>query len=103
MTAIPFDTLKCLEKLTAAGVPGPQARVQVEIFAEVLQNNMQELVSEADLKESEAKLEAKIDKVDAKLDRVEAKLMGEITLLKWMLGFILAGIAALIGKIFFTL
>jgi hypothetical protein len=35
------------------------------------------------------------------MDTLEVKLTGELTLIKWMLGMILGGIAALILKAFF--
>ena len=36
MTAIPFDTLKMMERLEKAGVPAEQARVQTDLLAEVI-------------------------------------------------------------------
>jgi hypothetical protein len=36
MTAIPFDTLKMVERLESAGVPTPQAKVQAAVLAEVI-------------------------------------------------------------------
>lgn len=36
MMAIPFDTLKMMERLEKAGVPAEQAKVQTELLAEVI-------------------------------------------------------------------
>lgn len=98
-------------------MPASQAKVQIEMFAEVYNNH--EFITEADLKESETKLEAKIDKLDAKLDtkidRLEIKLVSEISSIKsdvtilkseinsikWILGLIVASNIALISKAFF--
>lgn len=35
------------------------------------------------------------------LERLEAKLVGELTLVKWMLGVLLGGVLALVLKTFF--
>ncbi len=50
--------------------------------------------AKADLKQEAAAL-------DAKIDKVELRLSGEITLLKWMVGLVIAGILALILKAYF--
>lgn len=100
MSAIPFDTLKCLEKLTTSGMPESQAKAQIEIFSEAMQMNTQNLASERDLRELEVRLDAKLEKVEAKLEKVEIELSGQIALLRWMMSFVLAGIAALLIKSF---
>src|SRR5690242_5978079 len=98
MVAITFDTLKFVEKLMSAGIPENQAKAQLEALSEVINTNVQGFISEHELKEVETaleskidKLDVKIDKLDAKIDRVETSLRGELTLLKWMLGFLLTG------------
>lgn len=86
----------------------------------MMQMNNEHVVSNQDLKNIETQLEKKIDKLDAKLDRIHLELKAEIsgvrialtgdinslksrvTSLQWMLGFIIAGIASLIIKSFFT-
>jgi hypothetical protein len=80
MSHIAFDTLKFAETLKAAGLPEEQAKAivgaQAAALSEALDNT----------------LATKLD-----IARVEA----EITLMKWMLGFVLAGVAALVIKTFF--
>lgn len=53
----------------------------------------------------ESSLNAKIDKVEASLnakgDKIELRLSGDIYLLKWMIGVVVAGILALILKAYF--
>ena len=101
MSFITFDTLKMAEKLMLAGMPGEQAKALVEAWMEAMQINSREWVTKRDLNEVEARIESKIDKLDAKIGKTEASLNGEIILLKWMMGFVLAGIAALIIRSFF--
>lgn len=80
MSAIPFDTLKFVKRLEASGVPVAQAEATAEAFAEA---TSQELATKSDLSE------------------MKTELKGEIAILKWMVGFILAGVGSLILKSFF--
>jgi len=75
-TAI-FDTLQYAKRLREAGVPEKQAEVQAEALREIEQSRFDELATKADI----------------------ARLEGEIKLLKWMLGIVIAGIASLIAGI----
>jgi hypothetical protein len=79
MAVITFDTLKFANKLKAAGVPSEQAEAEAAALSEVLEVNLKELATKDDLKNSLRELEMKIDA------RFE-ELMGEMLLLKWMLG-----------------
>ncbi len=87
MTTVTFDTLKFVEKLTAAGIPEAQAKAiaeaQREVFADTLAST---LASHADV------------------ERIERKLIehdGEFKLIKFMLTMLLGGVVALILKSFF--
>lgn len=89
MSSVTFDTLKFVERLKAAGIPEGQARAMVEAQAEALADS------------SSSMLATKTD-----LSRIELKLAehdGEFRLLKWMMGILLAGVASLVLKSFFTL
>ncbi|TWP33766.1 DUF1640 domain-containing protein, partial [Xylella fastidiosa] len=90
-TSVAFDTLKFANRLKTAGVPAAHAEAEAEALAEVLETNLQDLATKQDLRELELKLESKIDK-----GFTEVK--GEMLLLKWMLGVLVAGVAALIIK-----
>ncbi|ALR06076.1 DUF1640 domain-containing protein [Xylella fastidiosa] len=94
MTSVAFDTLKFANRLKTAGVPAAHAEAEAEALAEVLETNLQDLATKQDLRELELKLESKIDKGFA-------EVKGEMLLLKWMLGVLVAGVAALIIKAFF--
>ena len=105
MAVATFDTLKFANTLKAAGVPDKQAEAQAAAFAEVIQINLKELVAKEDLtramddlrkdlkheiKESEQRLNSKIDLVRS-----------EMTLVKWMLGVVITGIAGLYIRMLF--
>jgi hypothetical protein len=56
--AVPFDTLKFVEKLEAGGFTHAQAKAAAEAFAEA---TSQKLATKRDLKEFEPRLEAEIE------------------------------------------
>ena len=83
MVAVAFDTLKFIKRLKAAGFAEDQEALS-EAFKESQGNTLEDLATKSDLK------------------TLEISLNGEIRLMKWMLGFVLAGIAALVLKSFFV-
>ncbi|MEW6669073.1 MAG: DUF1640 domain-containing protein [Thermodesulfobacteriota bacterium] len=88
MATITFDTLAYVEKLKSAGVPEEQAKVQAKTLADALGEF-------ADLKISDL-----ATRQELKEFRLEVE--GDFKLLKWMLGFVLAGVVSLILKGFFV-
>ncbi|MDC6408606.1 hypothetical protein [Xylella fastidiosa] len=127
MTSVAFDTLKFANRLKTAGVPAAHAEAEAEALAEVLEINLQGLAEseskngkalarlEADMKEGFAQVDQRFAQVDQRFVQMEknmdqrfaqvdtrfAEIKGEMLLLKWMLGVIVAGVAALIIKAFF--
>jgi hypothetical protein len=94
MATVTFDTLKFANKLKAAGVPPEQAEAEATVLSEVLEVNLKELATKEGLRSGLSQLETKLD---ARFEKV----LGEIVLLKWMLGILIAGVASLIIKPFF--
>lgn len=88
MSAITFDTLKFADKLEAAGVPAAQAKAEAQALAEVLASS--EVATSRDMERLESKIENRFERI-----------AGEMTLIKWMLGLLLAGVASLVLKTFF--
>ena len=86
MTVVTFDTLKFFERLKAAGVSEQQAlamaEAQKEAFSDALAGSF---ATKSDIARAEA------DLTDIK---AEQKIM------RWMLGFLLAGMVALLVKAF---
>lgn len=106
MATITFDTLAFVKRLKNAGFDEIQAEAlsdaQKESLTEIIEDR---LSTKKDLKELESTLKNDISRVEKDLTEVKSeqiKLSGEIKLIKWMMGFVLAGIAALILKSFFT-
>lgn len=74
-----FDTHDYVKRLIASGISSDQAEAHAKALAEAMNT---ELVKKSDLNEF----------------RTEVK--GQFELLKWMLGFMLAGTVAILFKIF---
>ena len=83
MATMTFDTLKLVDKLKAAGFPPEQAEAVIRVIAEA----QDELVTKAHL--------------DSTLERLLAPIRTDLTVLKWMMGLLLAGVMSLILKGFF--
>ena len=86
MEIITLDSLKLSDKLKTAGFSADQAETVVRVIAEA-QNA---LVTKKDLDSAFA---------PPRIDM--AILKTEITQIKWMLGFVIAGIAAVLAKVLF--
>ncbi len=83
MTTITFDPLRLVDKLKAAGIPAEQAEAVVRIIAEA----QDELVTKAHL--------------ESTLEKALASIRTDLSVLKWMMGVLLAGVLSLILKTFF--
>jgi len=92
LTLSSFDTLAYVKRLREADVPEKQAEAQAEALRAAL--DTQDVVTKGDLRELELKLRNDIS-------LVRSELGGELKTHRWMLGFVLAGILALILKSFF--
>jgi hypothetical protein len=99
MATVTFDTLKFVEKLKAAGISDAQAKAESEALQSVLAEALDsQLATKSDL----IKLDRRLDGLDAKIDRMDTKMSGELTLLKWMLGFLIASVMSIVIKTFFS-
>jgi len=91
MATITFDTLKFVERLEKAGVPRDQATAfsdaQKEAFAEALDTS---LATKTD-----------IEAIRTDITKLDTRISGEITLVKWMLGVVIAIAIANFAKQFF--
>lgn len=105
MTAVAFDTLKFVRRLKEAGVPSAQAEAEAEVLAEIFETNLSELATKRDLKDlaTETKRDLKDleTALNTKIEKGLIELTGKITLLQWMFGVVITGIAALLVKAFF--
>lgn len=91
MATITSDTLKFVEKLERAGVSREQASAfadaQKEAFSEALDTS---IATKND-----------IEAVRTDIAKIDARITGELTLVKWMLGVVIAVSVANFAKQFF--
>ena len=84
MSVIAFDTHAFVKRLEKSGFKEEQAEALSEAIKDVNEAHLEELATKRDLKE------------------LRLEFNGQFTLLKWMMGFILAGIVSLVLKAFFV-
>ena len=84
MSTITFGSLKLSDRLKTAGFTAEQAETVVRVIAEA----QDELVTKKDLDAALAPLKTDL-----------AVLKTEISQIKWMLGFVMAGLAAILAKL----
>lgn len=88
MTTITFDTLRFVERLKAAGVSEPHVKAEAEALQEALAGS--DVATAQDIERLEPKVETRFERVE-----------GELQLVRWMFGIVLAGVLSLILKAFF--
>jgi len=99
MATLTFDTLKFVKRLKSAGFNDEQSEALSEAQRESLSDILDTSVS---TKSDIARLEKEIESLRRDVKEFDIKFGGEMKLIKWMMGFVLAGIAALILKTFFS-
>ena len=91
MPAIAFDTLKFVKRLRSAGFDEEKAEALSDALKEWYEAGLSDLATKQD-----------IGMLKQDIKELELRLTGEIKLLKWMMGFLLAGVLSLLIKAFFT-
>ena len=101
MAVTAIDTLRYARRLKDAGVPAEQAEAMADAIGAEL---VDQLATKADLEATRVALRGDVEAtrlaLDGKIDTVRTGLEGKILLLQWMLGFVLAGIVALLWRAF---
>ncbi len=99
-----FDTHAYVKRLKAAGFNEKQAEAQAELQADVLSSLITEkLATKDDIVSLENRMKQEFSDLkhefsDLKQDFIH--LRGEFNLVRWMLGFLLAGMVATLVKLF---
>ena len=94
---MPFDTLDYAQQLAKAGVPEVQAQQQSKLLADVLSKSV---ALPSELEAVERNVLTKIDSAEMKIEGRLNTLIGQINLVKWMLGTLSALNVALMLKLF---
>ena len=110
MATIAFDTYKFIRTIKESGIPENQAEAIADAFraaqVEADVATKPDLAAyDTDLRhalqETEHRLDAKIDLLRSDMNLLRSDLNGKFTLLQWMQGLLLAGVASLVIKSFF--
>ena len=94
---MPFDTLDYAQQLAKAGVPEVQAQQQSKLLTDVLSKSV---ALPSELEAVERNVLTKIDSAEMKIEGRLNTLIGEINLVKWMLGTLIALNVAVMLKLF---
>ncbi|GHU37938.1 hypothetical protein AGMMS50256_36520 [Betaproteobacteria bacterium] len=92
MSAVTFDTLQFVKDLQAKGFKPEQAEGISDALKKII--SVAEVATSRDLKELEVAMKSDVEKL-----RLEIK--AEMNVLKWMTGFIMAGMTSIVLKSFF--
>ena len=119
MTVVAFDTYELIKKLKDSGFEEPQAEALADAFVTTQETYLADLVTSQELKDVRqelkqeiaqfrqelkqdiAQLRQEIKELGFKMDIKYESMKGEIILIKWMMGIMIAGILSLILKAFF--
>ena len=97
MAGIMFDTHAFIRRLKESGFEEEQAEALSEAMKNVREAITQEAVTKSDINE----VRHEIREIELKIGSQLESIRGEITLLKWMMGVLLAGVASLVLRAFF--
>ena len=89
-----FDTLAYASRLKAAGLTEEQAAAHAEALVSVVDENLATKIDIELVKQG-------IELVRRNIKELELKFEGQLALLRWMMGVVIAGILSLILKAFF--
>ena len=104
MSTLTFDTLKFANRLKIAGVPAIQAEAEADALSEVIETNLGELATKADLQQVETGLRHEIGDLRHEMKESASALRQEMSnmkfeLLKWLIGLAIVQATLVIGLI----
>jgi len=99
MATVTFDTHKFVKTLEEAGVP----ELQAEAFSTAVRESHEaaDLATKGDIADLRHEIKELETGLRHEMKELDLRIHGEMLLLKWMLGILIAGVASLILKSFF--
>jgi len=94
MSSITFDSWHAVKALKDSGLSEQQAETISDIMRE--SHNAADLATKGDLRE----VGAEMREMELRIDGKFAEMKGEMLLLKWMLGVVIAGVMTTLFKLF---
>jgi len=101
MATLSFDTLRFANRLKAAGIPSAQAEAEAQALSEVFGAGLQQVATQQDVIDAGSALRRELRELELRIEARFAGLAGATTLLKWMIGVLLAVVASLVLRAFF--
>jgi hypothetical protein len=80
MTAITFDTLKFANRLKQAGVPSAYAEAEAEALADILEANLGELATKADILDTKKELSSNMQHLEQRMSAQFIQLEQRMTI-----------------------
>ncbi|HLC16551.1 MAG TPA: hypothetical protein VJL89_10040 [Thermodesulfovibrionia bacterium] len=115
MSVVTFDTHAVIKMLQESGFEEIQAEALTEVFKTTQETYLSDLATKQDIKDVRQEIGQVIQEItqirkellqemkalEFRLDNKIEAIKGDITLLKWMIGVVIAGIMSLVMKAFF--
>lgn len=98
-----LDTLKLAQSMERRGVRRDEAEAIAESLGEAMRDEIGGRFERVDSRFD--RVDSRLDRVDERLNRVDQRLAvvdSDLRLLKWMVGLIIAGVASLVLRAFFS-
>jgi hypothetical protein len=99
MTVITFDTLKFANRLKQAGVPSAHAEAEAEALADILQANLGELATKADILDVKKELSSNMQHLEQKMSAQFIQLEQRMTIKLGTLMVVAVSIVATLVKL----
>jgi len=98
MSTITFDSWSVVKTLKDADLTEKQAVAISNVMRD--SHNAAELATKGDLREVKAEVKAEMREMELRIDKKFAEITGEMLLLKWMMGVLIAGVVAALLKLY---
>ena len=99
MTVITFDTLKFANRLKQVGVPSAHAEAEAEALADILQANLGELATKADILDVKKELSSNMQHLEQKMSAQFIQLEQRMTIKLGTLMVVAVSIVATLVKL----
>ena len=99
MTAITFDTLKFANRLKQVGVPSAHAEAEAEALADMLEANLGELATKADILDVKKELSSNMQHLEQKMSAQFIQLEQRMTIKLGTLMVVAVSIVATLVKL----
>jgi len=97
-----FDRYTFIKRLKDTGISESQAEVMSDAFKQVEQSRADVVATKADILQIKTEIKSGLASLESRLSDHMTRIEGEMKLMRWILGFMFAGVVSLVLKAFFT-